>query len=236
MANDFRWSFSQWETYDACPSKWKYQSVLKLPRAAPGPAAARGLLIHSTIERYIANEPGAELHDAISEKYLPVFNEFRDHPNGDRHVEYKLGLTTEWGVAPGFRSSAWCSMVLDAVRVGTDWRDKDHKDKESIAYVGEWKSGKPKDRHTDQRKLYALGALIRWPFVDEVQVTTYYVEDTAPPQRLRIKPSAADKLKDLWKGRVEQMRGDHYCAPKPGIHCNWCDFAKKKGGPCSFGS
>jgi len=86
------------------------------------------------------------------------------------------------------------------------------------------------------RKLYALGALLKWPFADSVEVTTYYLEDTGPPQRLTVSKSAEDKLKALWQGRVEQMQGDSFCAPKPGIACNWCDYAKKKGGPCAFGS
>jgi hypothetical protein len=106
-----------------------------------------------------------------------------------------------------------------------------------IAHVGEWKSGKPKDTHVDQRKLYALGSLLKWHWVDEVHVTTYYVEDTAPPERLKVAntASANEKLKTLWRSRTDLMQSDKLCAPKPGIACNWCDYSKKKGGPCVFG-
>lgn len=237
--SDFRWSFSQWETYNACPAKWNYKSVLKLPSLPPGPAAARGLKMHDTVEKYIVQHHGEEgLHPDIKPKYIPIFNTFRDHPNGERHVEFKFGLTESWTLAGGMRSErTWVAMVLDAVRVGGPWVGED-KDPNApiICHIGEWKSGKPKDTHGDQRKLYALGALVKWPWVDEVHATTYYLEDTGPPQRLVVRPSAADKLKDLWKGRVDMMQADRFLAPKPGMQCNWCDYAKKRGGPCAFGA
>lgn len=238
----FRWSFSQWESYNSCPARWKYKSVLKLPTAGPGPAAARGLLIHSTVEDYVAQRVGLEgLHKDVDLKYLPVLDAFRYHPNGERHQEFRFSLTEDWKLAGNQMKAerGWCMMVLDAVRVGDDFKGP-HAKRETplVAYVGEWKSGKPKDTHGDQRKLYALGALIHWPDVEKVEVTTYYLEDTEQPQRLSVAntESAQTKLKDLWKGRVDRMQGDRICAPKPGMHCNWCDFAKKKGGPCVFGA
>lgn len=231
--SDFRWSFSQWETYNGCPAKWKYQSVLKLPRQPPGPAAARGLQIHETVENYIKGQSPV-FHPAVKPKYKSIFDQFKDHPNGDRHCELKIGLTEDWTLVGGFRGTTWCSMVLDAVRVGGDPYVAKSFNEPCVAWVAEWKSGKPKETHGEQRKMYALGALVRWSYVDEVHVTTYYLEDTEVPQRLKVTPSAESKLKDLWKSRVDQMRGDAYCAPKPGMHCNWCDFAKRKGGPCVF--
>jgi hypothetical protein len=236
---DFRWSFSQWENYNACPARWKYKSVLKLPGQPPGPAAARGLLIHSTVEDYISQRTDVA-HDAVKPEYYPVMDQFRNHPNGERHCEYRMSLGADWTVSGPLNSvRAWCIMVLDAVRVGDDHKGP-HATRTTplVAYVGEWKSGKPKDTHGDQRKLYAVGALSRWAFVDEVHVTTYYLEGTEVSQRLKVPntKSANDKLRDLWQGRVDRMQSDRICAPKPGVHCNWCDYAKKKGGPCAFGS
>lgn len=234
----FRWSFSQWETYNECPAKWKYKSVLKLPTAPPGPAAARGLSMHDRCEQYIlgqidvpmllTGDPDKRFGDkkeaVIHEKYVPVLDTFRDHPNGDRHTEHRLGFDDEWyisGVVSPLRS---CLGVLDAVRC-----------EDKVLHIGEWKSGRPKDTHVDQRKLYALFGLRKWLFVEEVRVTTYYLEDTADAQRLVVKPSAEQKLRDLWDGRAQQMQSDKICAPRPGQGCRWCDFANSKGGPCRFG-
>ena len=233
----FRWSFSQWETYNQCPAKWKYKSVLKLPSLPPGPAAARGLSMHDRVERYIKSEIAVEeslAGDAaerfgskkaaqIDPSYLPVLDSFRNHPNGDRYTEHRLGFDNEWYLTGGVSKTAWCIGVLDAAR-----------NIDGVVHVGEWKSGQPKDTHGDQRKLYALFALRRW-ITSEVQVTTYYLEGTAPPQRLVVKPSAEEKLKELWNNRVAQMQSDQICAPKPNEGCRWCDYAKSKGGPCPFG-
>lgn len=230
----FRWSFSQWENYAGCPRRWMYKSVMKLPSSPPGPAAARGLEMHDRAERYIKGElesieaPG-ELRfgdkkaATIAEKYVHVLDDFKNHPNGERHTEFRMAFDDEWYLTGGYQSAnTWCIAILDAVR-----------GQHGVLNIGEWKSGKPKDTHVDQRKLYALAGFRRW-LVDEVRVTTYYLEDTAPPDRLVVKATAEDKLKALWNGRVEQMQRDKICAPKPGVHCRWCDYAKAKGGPCAF--
>ncbi len=220
-----RWSFSQWETYNSCPAKWKFGSVLKLPRQPPGPAAARGLQIHASVEKYIEmGDPGV-LHGAVNSRYIPVFDEIRNHENGDRHVEKKLGFDVDWAVSPPTAKTTACIAILDAVRFRND----------GVVQVYEWKSGKPKDSHVDQRKLYAVAAAINWK-AEKAEVTTYYLEDTEVPQKISASASGVEKLKKLWDERIAMMLRDEFCAPKPSFGCNWCDFSKKKGGPCRFGT
>lgn len=234
----FRWSFSQWENYNSCPARWNFKSVLKLPGTPPGPAAARGLSMHDRCENYITGQIDVDMllngdptkrfgdkkEAKISEKYLHVLDEFKDHPNGDRYTEHKLGFDAEWYLSGGISKTSACIGVLDAVRCES-----------KVLHIGEWKSGQPKDTHGDQRKIYALFGLRKWVHVDQVEVTTYYLEDTAPPQKLVVKATAEEKLKALWNGRVEQMQSDKILAPKPGVHCRWCDYSKAKAGPCQFG-
>ncbi len=220
-----RWSFSQWETYNSCPAKWKFGSVMKLPRKGPGPAAARGLEIHASVENYIKTGDRAVLHGAVKDKYIPVFEELRSHENGDMHLEKKLGFDVDWTLSPPAAKTTACIAILDGVRFRND----------GVVQVYEWKSGKPKDTHGDQRKLYALISFIAWK-ATKAEATTYYLEDTEVPQKLSISASGAEKLKTLWDGRIAMMLRDEFCAPKPSFGCNWCDFSKKKGGPCRFGS
>ena len=236
--SDFRWSFSQWETYSQCPAKWKYKNVDKLPGSPPGPAAARGLDMHDRCENFIngtideemllAGDPDKRFGDKkaapIKEEYLPVLVQFRDHPNGDRYTEHRLGFDSEWYLSGGLSKTAWCVGVLDAARC----HDK-------VLHIGEWKSGQPKDTHSEQRKLYALFGLRKWIHVEEVRVTTYYMEGTAPPQRLVVKPTAEEKLRELWGQRAHQMQKDQICAPRPSMGCRWCDYSRDKGGPCKVG-
>jgi hypothetical protein len=219
----FRWSFSQWESYSSCPARWKYRHRDKLPGKPPGPAAARGLRIHDEVEQYITGgraDPPAE----VAKKYYPILDEFKNHENGDRYCEQMIVFDSEWAQCGRHDPQAALIMVLDALRFAND----------GVLHIGEWKSGRPKDTHGDQRKMYALGGLKKYKNPVEVRVTTYYLEDTAPPQQLVVKPTAEEKLVTLWTDRKALMERDEICAPRPGIHCRWCDYAASKGGPCRF--
>jgi hypothetical protein len=234
----FRWSFSQWETYQQCPAKWKFRYRMRLPGLPAGPAAARGTQCHMRVDNYIMDiDPseqnllvGASHCDDgyfpanIARKYLPVIQEFRNHHNGDFGAEKKLGLDVDWSPHPTTSPMASVIGVLDAYRYTND----------KILHIAEWKTGKPKDTHSEQRSLYALFGLKHW-LPDTVYVTTYYLEDTADPMRLKATPDAEPRLITKWQQRVDQMRGDSMCAPRPGFYCKWCDYAKAKGGPCEFG-
>jgi hypothetical protein len=39
-------------------------------------------------------------------------------------------------------------------------------------------------------------------------------------------------LKREWAARIKQMMADTVYPTKTGRHCQWCRFAKSKGGPC----
>ena len=243
----FRASFSQWENYQTCPQKWKFASIMKLPRTPPGPAAARGLHMHDRAEKFIKGEIddvnnweeglmfGDKKPAVIHPKYIPMLRQFRDQPNGERYTEKKMAFDSEWYLCPTSSEHAAFIAVLDAARIGGDRYVRDHPDNGKV-FIGEWKSGKPKDTHVDQRKIYAMFGYKTWLY-PHVEVTTYYLEDTAPPQRLVLKSEEGfERLKALWKGRVEEMESNSICAPRPGFYCRWCDFAKNKGGPCQFGA
>lgn len=217
MTQPFRWSFSQWETYHQCPAKWNYRSVQKLPDMPTGPAAARGSLIHDTVEKYIKGADVGVLHEAIKPKYVSVFDEFRACQSVKCEDETKREVES---IVPGT-----VAVTIFDVSRGADCR----------MWIGEWKSGKPKPTHPDQRSLYALSALTL-PGVGRVEVTTYYLEDTGKPETTMLDADTAEPVRMVWQQRIEQMQGDAFCAPKPGMHCNWCGYAKKRGGPCQFGS
>lgn len=245
LPKDFRWSFSQWESYDSCPARWKYKNVLRLPSQPPGPAAARGLDLHDRVEKYILGElPASALTQRdpekrfgdkpqakVAPKYMEILDSYRNHPNGDRYTERKLAFDNGFFLCSPKSELAACIAVLDAAKF-----NRPTYTDQGILDIGEWKSGSPKETHVDQRKLYALFGLRAW-LADEVRVTTYYLEhENTPPQRLVVKASATDKLKTIWLTRANQMATDEFCGPRPGFYCSWCDYAKSKGGPCSFGA
>lgn len=220
----FRFSFSQWETYDQCPAKWKFGSILKLPRRPPGPAASKGIEVHASVEKYIRGEIKADgLHPAIHDMYVGVFDTYKDHHNGDRWTEKKLAFDADWAICPPTSPYTSCIAILDAVKFS-----------DGVLDIGEWKSGKPKDSHADQRKLYGMTGMRAW-YAHEVRVTTYYLENTAPPERFTIKTEEGwQKMKNLWEGRIRTMQRDDMCAPRPSFGCRFCDYSARVGGPCQF--
>lgn len=226
----FRWSFSQWEAYYQCPAKWAFRHRHKIPSKPPGPAAARGLEMHATVEEYIKGADAHVLHEAIHPKYIPILDEYRNHPNGDRYTEKKLAFDGEWYVVAHTSPNAACIAVLDACKFS-----RPSSEEPGVLDVAEWKSGKPKETHADQRKLYAIFGMRHW-LAGEVRVTTYYLEDTEQPQRVVLKSqSGFETLKSLWESRVSGMLRDEMCAPRPGFYCRWCDYSRAAGGPCQFG-
>lgn len=246
-AHNFRWSFSQWENYQECPQRWKFQSVMRLPRSPAGPAAARGLDMHDRAERYIKGEiddpnapellAGKSFGDKspaiIARKYIPILDEFRYHANGSMYTEHRLGFDMEWHLTSPVHKWSSCIMVLDAVRSGGAWQGAERGVDDGVVRIGEWKSGKPKETHADQRKMYAIGGLREF-IAERVEVTTYYLEDTAPPQRFTASASAYPKLTAMWSERRDLMIRDKMCAPRPGHYCRWCDYRASNGGPCKF--
>lgn len=224
MSDVFRWSFSQWEAYYQCPRKWHHKSVLRTPGLPPGPAAARGTAVHASVEQYIIGKADEPDMTVIKPKYLPVLDEFKNHENGDRHCEFKVTLDSDWGVCGHSDPNRSLVGFLDAVRCLN----------QPILKIGEWKTGKPKETHGEQRKMYAAFGLIKWCHVEEVHVTTYYLEDTEKPQQLVAKRSALPKLITIWDERKLQMQRDQIHAPRPGLHCRWCDYSATRGGQCEF--
>lgn len=234
---NFRWSFSQWETYNGCPLKWKFQNILKLPRREAGPAAARGTSMHERVEGYIqgriqlphllVGDPGerfgAKTSAKIHEKYLPVIDAFKNFPGGDKWVEKPVAFDSDWHQTAYKAENAWLRGYLDAARFDGE-----------TCTIGEWKSGKPKDTHEDQRSLYVLAGLLVFN-AKKCAATTYYLEKPdEQPQRLVGTQESIPRLKDKWNRRVILMQKDKICAPKPSMACSWCDYSKRVGGPCAF--
>jgi len=201
--------------------------------------------MHERCERYIKGEIGE--HDCmhgdktlrfgdkraavIHTKFLSVLDAYKNHPNGDRGTEKKIAFDKEWSLCSWKSEHARCVAVLDAFRYGGERGSYDTENR--VLRIAEWKSGRPKDTHADQRSLYALFGLRLW-LASTAYVTTYYLEDTAPPARLTTVASDIPKLKAIWMRRAELMERDKMCAPRPGYYCSYCDYSRAKGGPCIF--
>jgi hypothetical protein len=214
-----RISFSKWENYSQCPRRYKYGEVDKLPRSPIGAAGQRGTAIHDQIESFIKGSKGV---DCPVTYHRDVLDRFRNAGNGELLTEYKVAFTDNWErTVPEDRNARYVG-VFDAVL---------HRPGSGEVEIGEWKTGKPKDTHGDQRRLYTLMAFLTWG-PEVVTATTYYFDNTSSPQRLTAKSSAIPKLIKIWNERHDMIVNDNFFPPRPGFYCRWCDFSRAKGGPC----
>lgn len=223
MTRKYPWSYSMLRTWESCAAKYKFKYIDRL-KDQSGPAAQRGSEIHATIENYIKGTD-FNLHEA-AQPYQELFDYARSlgAGTGMRYVEQKMGFDEEWHACAYDAKNAWGRVICDLV-ITT---------KEDGAIVYEWKSGKPKDDHRDQRILYGIAAM-GWYLVPEIKVITHYLEGTSPPQEVRIKDTALPRLREQWAVRVHLMDSDDTFAPKPDFHCRWCSYSRDKGGPCRVG-
>ena len=112
----------------------------------------------------------------------------------------------------------------------------------TVLKVYDWKTGKfreeKNDEYVEQLELYALGALLMFPILTEVQTQLVCVEHglTYPTQNGYLTFTRADvpRLTKLWEKRTKAMLNDAKFAPRPSRDCAYCHFRKANGGPCKF--
>lgn len=207
------WSLSRLKDYERCPALYAYR-VRKQHVEAPSPALERGNRIHALMEAAMG---GATLEGALA-RYQGYVDEHRAMPG--------LQVERMWSYDVGWRpdGAPWLRMKLDAF-VQPTWE---------TAKVIDWKTGRIYGDYDDGMRLYALGALLRFPTVKEVEVELVYL-DQRKAYSDKIKREKVDTLKDDFNRRALRLFEDEAYDPSPGDHCRWCGFSAAKGGPCKEG-
>lgn len=232
------WSFSRYSTYKTCPLKLKLNAIDKIAEP-PNDAMKRGTDIHTLAEEYVKGK--------ISRlpKELKLFEgEFKK-----LKAKYKKGALTDimvednWAFTNQWLGTVWNDWVNCWVRIKLDLA---HLTEPGILEVIDWKTGKFRQENNEdyleQLELYALGAFLTLPQINEVRPKLKYLDHgiTYPPEGadLIYKRSDLPKLKKVWEKRVKAMMNDKIFAPKPNNLCKWCFYRKSNksvgGGQCKF--
>jgi hypothetical protein len=216
-ASLFPASYSKLSTYETCAAKVKFRYIEKVP-SKKGPAAERGTKFHSSIEGYLLGEK-TTLHREVASIKSVVMRVAKLQPV----IEQKMALKHDLLTPVDWKSpEAHFRLVIDCAYT-----------EPTKAYVQEWKSGKVYEDHASQRRIYGMGALILWPNATEAEVTTYYI-DQKHNEPLLVKRPELTLMAWQLQQRLEKMAEDKWFAPRPGKYCFWCDYSKKKGGPCKI--
>lgn len=230
------WSFSRYTLYRQCPHKFKL-SVVDRQKEPQNAAMKRGDDIHQAAENYIkariARIPD-ELKKIASE--LKMLRALFKRKTSRMIVEDSWAFTREW--TETFTKdwiNCWLRIKLDC----------GHWLTETSLVVTDWKSGKFREEscseYLEQLELYALGAFLMYPFLEEVRPRLVYTDlgIEYPPAEEPIVYTRADlpRLKKEWEKRVKPMFTDKRFAPRPGWYCRYCFFSSSnlaKTGLCKF--
>jgi len=105
-----------------------------------------------------------------------------------------------------------------------------------VLYDIEFKTGKVYPEHATQLRLYALAGFIMHPEATEARAENWYLDGAPSPLVGYVaQRSALEGLKREFTEFARPLLNDDLYPATPGRHCNWCGFAKSKGGPCDFG-
>ena len=197
----------------------------------PSSAMDKGMAVHMMAEAYIKG--------GISDRPLELIH-FGDMID-DLRNQYE-GAGGIWVEASWCFDKDWNSVEYD------DWDnvrcrikvDVAAFENDTVLEVIDWKTGQPSkfksEVYEDQLELYALGGLlihINEPgVVVKPMLCWLNVGQTSPTPPRIYKSSDLDWLKAKWEKRAEPLLNDETFAPRAGRHCQWCAFAKDKGGPC----
>ncbi len=212
-------SYTQVSSYEKCPKQYSFRYVerIKVDRVK-SPAAERGTIIHQSIEDYM-NGKATHVHPEIAsyEEWLG------DLKKDGAKSELSFCLNDMWEPVDWNSPEGYIRGYIDLIY-------DDYAGDGLILY--EFKTGKKYDDHPIQGHLYSVAARILYSRT-VINVITVYL-DLKENVEIDYKGSySVDKY--LWSARIDKLDADPYYAPRPGPYCNWCDYAKSKGGPCQYG-
>ena len=226
------WSFSRYKDWLQCPLKAKFKHIDRM-REPGSPAMQRGTTLHKLAEDFVMqriNYKALELglQDSEREYGKPTkFREFldlmKDASKRNPICEESWGFRSDWTETGWFGQDTWCRVKLDLA----------FRPKPKVLCVTDHKTGKPYEDHVDQLDLYAVAGFVKFPDVNTILSTIWYLDDASCTE-LEFTRDQFPELKDGWNRRVAPMMNDTMYPAKPNPKCQWCHFRKGNGGPCGW--
>jgi len=226
------WSFSRYMDWRACPAKFAYKHLQKLPEP-PSPAMARGAEIHKLAEDYT----NGKLRTLPKELALFKDGFARLRKEKVKMVEEQWAFKADWSLTSwNDWSGCWLRVKLDVAYINVDHNALvpiDHK-------TGKFRDEK-NEEYLLQLDLYGTAGFAQIPTVDVISPRLWYLDHgrTYPdpeqdePEIEFFKKGARDMQKK-WEARVAPMFRDRTFKPTPGDACRFCHFRKSNGGPCKY--
>jgi len=233
-------SFTQIDTYQLCPLKYKYQYVLKIP-TVPGGQASLGTTVHNTLEQFYIefmnnkNIKKERLLDLFEESWIPVgYTSKNDEQNSKK--EGKKMLLNYFKT---FHSKTL--MILDLeksfkIKIGTGDDvfingkiDRLDGTSQNGIEIIDYKTGnlqeEKKLKNSLQLSIYLLAATDKGLYnkrLSEVSLTFYYLQAN---KKITVDQTedTLQKAKENILDAVENIKAEKF-KPRVGPWCNFCQF------------
>lgn len=225
------WSFTRYNDYKQCPLKAKLKHLDKIEEP-PNDAMARGGDIGRLAELFIKGGIKPAKMPLELQKFKAEFLElaamFKKTPK-------RMVIEDSWAMTHDWKPTTWDDWDGCAVRVKID---AGHLTSPTKMKVIDWKTGKfraeRREEYIEQLELYALGAFVLNPALEEVEAFLCYLDigvtfpepKSDDAKRLTFKRADMPKLKKTWDKRTRAMLFDKSFTPRPNDKCRYCHYRK----------
>lgn len=210
--NRVKWSYSAWSDYKNCPKKYYHLRVAKDVKDRQTDALLYGSELHKAAENYIRD------NEELPERFAyirPVLTKLAALP-GEKHCEYKMGLTRDWQACEFFGEGVWWRGIADFLSLDF---------KKRIAWLADYKTGKSsKFADKSQLELLSLAIFAHFPGIQRVRSALIYVvaEDVI---RADFTNEDCEALTAKWGSNVGMLEKNYEVDvwnAKPNSLCRFC--------------
>lgn len=223
MGKSFTWSYSALKDFETCPAKYKYRRE-KTP-TRKNEYSQRGIEVHEGGEKYLKGEGKLPKEFKLFSKQL---KDLRDKLAAS--AESAVAFTRKWHLTGWWDPDVWLRIKLDVSWITEDVRG------DEFAHVVDFKTGKPRE-YPEQERIYAAATLCRYPEPKRVDVQFWFLDHGIMMPKRPAVYSRANALRGIQQEftlRAKRMEQAKKFEPRPGGACKFCDYSKRKGGPCKY--
>ena len=218
------WSYSRWDDYEKCPFLCKCKHVLRM-KEPDSPAMANGTIVHQLADQYVRG---------VLKKFPKELGDFQQESStlitNKAQTEQEWAFDSAYSQVSWFSKEAWLRIKVDAHYLIQEKTGRNGIVKTTVVIV-DYKTGRNKAEHAQQRSLYALGGFVVYPDAVMVVAEHWYLA-SGEIESDEFLAKDLPKLQKQWEQRTRAMLNDTTFMPRPGAYCRWCHFSKVKGGPC----
>lgn len=219
-------SYSRLNVFEECPKRALLSFFNKIPEPKRGDPPKgkqewpdeRGSRVHKTAENYVrgASSPCVEMEKFLDE--FRLLNKIYIEDNTAIELEAMWCFTRDWS------PTVWNDWDNIWLRIKTDctvFFSPEH------AVVIDYKTGRQfgnEVAHTSQSQLYAIGAFMRYPALEVVDVELWYLDHDGL-MRQQYRRDVAMKYFKTWEKRLSAVTDEKSFKAKPNQHsCRYCPY------------